>query len=406
LDFFHDLGLTILNRWRRADFDSRAFPDIAAQALVDRPPSAHVDPMEVVRWVHQAPALSPQRDLTAKFGQPPITVFGCEELYIDVLFWVDGTTSIHQHRFSGAFHVMQGESLESTFRFRPRRRYSERLMTGDLLLQGVELHRKGDVAPIVAGTEFVHSLFHLDRPSVSVVARTPGDDLSGPQYSYSRAGLAFDPFARSDVLERRVQTLDMLRRIDSPDFEALTRDSARAADAFLAFGLLTALMPRVEPHEKYVKLLRDVKPAHAELIDALVAHAEIERRERHIISRRQLAKEPEHRFFLALLLNLDDRASILDVVRRKFPGKDPAEAVVGWLADFEKLDAINAWVNDVASKKAAPILDVPMDEGARAAVRDLLGKAGDVRPATPLPERYGALAGSSLLRPLFVETTR
>jgi hypothetical protein len=403
LDFFRDLGLIILNRWRAADLDGRAFPDIAAQALVDRPPSAHVDPMDLVRWVHRAPALPTQRDLAAKFGQPPITVFACEDFFIDVLFWIDGTTSIHQHRFSGAFHVMQGESLESTFRFRPRKRYSERLMTGDLLLQGVELHRQGDVAPIVAGTEFVHSLFHLDRPSVSVVARTPGDDVAGPQYSYSRAGLAFDPFARSDVLERRVQTLDMLRRIDSPELEAMTRESARAADAFLAFGILTSLMPRIEPHERFVQLLHDVKPAHAELIDALIAHAEIERRQRHIISRRQLAKEAGHRFFLALLLNLDNRTSILEVVRHKFPGKDPVDAMVGWLADFEKLDAINAWVGDVSKSSVSPILDVPVDEAGRRVLRDLLAGHGGAHPVSSDEERLAALMRSSLLRPLFKE---
>src|SRR5580698_1434849 len=117
LDFFRDIGLTILDRWRRADFDARAFPDVASGALHDRPPSAHVDAMDVVRWVHDAPLLVPQTDIAATFGQPPVNVFHCERFYIQVLFWLDGTTAIHQHAFSGAFHVMQGSSLESTYSF-------------------------------------------------------------------------------------------------------------------------------------------------------------------------------------------------------------------------------------------------------------------------------------------------
>jgi hypothetical protein len=403
LDFFRDLGLTILDRWRQADFDARAFPDVATSALGDRPPSAHVDPMEVIRWVHEAPVLTPQVDVAARFGQPPITVFNCEGFHIDVLFWVDGTTAVHQHAFSGAFHVMQGSSLESTYAFVPGRRYSELLMTGDLSLRGVELRQKGDVAPIAAGTQFVHSLFHLDRPSVSVVVRTPLDRLAGPQYMYSRAGLAFDPFARSDALDRRLQTLDLLQKLDSPEFEGVATGSARRADAFLAFRLLDELSSRVEPHDRYVTLLRGVKPAHAELIDRLIAHAELQRRERHIVTRRKVAKQPEHRFFLALLMNLEDRASVFDMVRRVFPARPPVDAIVGWLAEFQRLDAINAWVTDVAKSAPAPILDVPMDEAGLGAVRDLLEGRGDAPAAPAIVERRAAVRSSSLLRPLFVQ---
>jgi hypothetical protein len=409
LDFFRDLGLTILDRWRRADFDARAFPDVASGALHDRPPSAHVDAMDVVRWVHDAPLLVPQTDIAATFGQPPVNVFHCERFYIQVLFWLDGTTAIHQHAFSGAFHVMQGSSLESTYTFAPRRRYSEFLMTGDLSLRGVELHEKGDVAPIEPGTRFVHSLFHLDRPSVSVVVRTPSDAVAGPQFSYSRAGFAFDPFARSDALERRLQTLDLLRKLDSEEFEPLATESARRSDAFLAFRLLSELALRVEPHDKYVALLRGVKPAHAELVDTLLAHAELQRRERHIVSRRQLTKQADHRFFLALLLNLEDRASVFDMIARARPADPPVDVIVRWLTELQKLDAVNAWVAEVAKNKPTPILDVPVDPPSLDAVRDLLEGRGDA-PATPeVMERRAAFRNSSLLRPLFVErstTTR
>ena len=117
MNTFRELGLGILDRWRRADFDRDAFPDIAATALAERPPSVDVSPADVVRWVHESPTLVPQADIDSKFGQPAITVFRCEAFYIDVLFWVDGTTAIHQHRFSGAFHVMRGSSLQSRYRF-------------------------------------------------------------------------------------------------------------------------------------------------------------------------------------------------------------------------------------------------------------------------------------------------
>jgi hypothetical protein len=398
VDFFRDLGLSIRETWGRSDLDVRAFPDIAAAALARRPPSAYADPMDVVRWVHGAPMIVDQADLSEKFGQPPITVFACQEFHIDVLFWVDGTTTIHQHAFSGAFHVMAGASLESTFEFEVGRRYNDHLLTGRLQSTGFRLRDAGDVAPIRPGSQFIHALFHLERPSVSVVVRTRRDPLAGPQYAYSRAGLAYDPFVRPELLERRLQTLKLLQDIDSPELASITLDSVRRADAFLAFGILDRMSSFMPSHERYVALVRSVAPAHAELVELLVEHAEERRREREVIARRQHTREKEHRFFLALLLNLHHREAILDIVRRALPNVTPVDAILGWLRDFARLDAINAFATETAGTKATPILDVPLDERSLGWMREVL--AGNERPHGH-DQRLHKLRESLLLRPLF-----
>src|ERR1019366_9823901 len=114
---------------------------------------------------------------------------------------------------------------------------------------------RGDVRPILPGSGLVHALFHLDRPSVSVVVRTPSDALAGPQYSYSRAGLAFDPFAKSDALTRKLETLDLLRTLARPEFETLARASLENADAFQAFRIATHIAKRLEPQGHPVAIL-------------------------------------------------------------------------------------------------------------------------------------------------------
>lgn len=414
MHFFQDLGLKILAHWQRANLDQSAFAEIASAALRERPPSAHVEPMDVVRWVHETPSLVPQADIESKFGQPAITVFRCEGFYIDVLFWVDGTTAIHQHRFSGAFHVLQGSSLQSTYRFAPTRRYSEQLLSGDLELLDVTVLAAGDVRPIVAGAELIHALFHLDRPSVSVVVRTPFDACAGPQYSYSRAGLAFDPFARSEALTRKLETLDLLRTLARPEFETFARTAVERADAFQAFRIITHLAKRFEPHERLLVLLDSLRSRHEDLIDRVMRHVEEERRNDHVVVRRRLAKQPEHRFFLALLLNLENRSRILQVVRRSYPDHDPVETVLRWLGELEKVDAMHAWVHQVSTAggatEAPRILDTVIDEFSLQVARHLLDGATD----TLVSERLGAthepgkvlskcaeLRGSLLFRPLF-----
>lgn len=419
MDFFRDLGHTILGKWRQFDFDGRAFPEIAAAALQERSPAANVTAMEVVRWVHETEALVPQAEIDSEFGQPPITVFSCERFYIDVLFWVDGSTAIHEHCFSGAFQVMDGRSIQSTYCFTPSRRYCDQLLSGKLELLAVELLRAGDVRPIRAGSGFVHALFHIDRPSVSVVVRTGIDAFTGPQYEYSRSGLAADPFARSESVARKIQTLDMLHEVDHPQFEPMAIAAVLRADSFVAFRILKHLMKRIS-HQKYLNFLESIRPSHAGLIDSLKSDAAEQTRVKHIALCLRRSKRPEHRFFLGLLLCVPDRSRLLDLVHQGFPDQQPIKTVVGWLADLARIDAIHLWMDDVSKVRseggeASRILDVALDEAALKIIEDMLGGVPDesvvqrfqvpsgtvhCRPSEVL-DRCGELRRSLLLRPLF-----
>jgi hypothetical protein len=420
VEFFHRLGLDILEAWRRADFDGRVFPDLAVHALRERPPSANVDSMDVVRWVHETPMLVEQANVDSNFGEPPITVFRCERFYIDVLFWVDGTTLIHEHAFSGAFHLMEGSSIQSTFRFLPTRRYCERLMLGVLELRDVELLSKGDARPIHPGEELIHSLFHLDRPSVSVVVRTSSEAFTRPQFDYSHAGIAADPFAKSESMVRKIQTLDLLHDLRHPEFERTARDAVLRADSFLAFNIIVHVMKRIGPVERCLAFLESVRPAHEALVDALKASLAQLRRIEHIASCRQRAKQADHRFFLALLMCVRDRPGILELVQRRYPNHPPVATIAQWLAEMSKIDAIDTWVATVASptvdgeaRRDEPILDVRLDEPTLEIVKHLLQGAPDevisarMRETSPplaaeeVSKRCAALRGSTLLGPLF-----
>src|SRR5206468_3671410 len=144
------------------------FPDIAAQALLESDLTGRVDSWEIIRWVHTTPDLPRQQDPKGKFGDPPITLFTGARFYIDVYYWLDGTTSIHQHSFSGAFQVLLGSSVHSHYRFKKDREINPYFLIGEVLLQDVSLLTKGKIREIRPGGHFIHSLFHLERPSVTI----------------------------------------------------------------------------------------------------------------------------------------------------------------------------------------------------------------------------------------------
>ncbi|MGI8469286.1 MAG: hypothetical protein ACR2N3_12620 [Pyrinomonadaceae bacterium] len=79
-----------------------------------------VSAWDAIAWTLGETNLPEQRDLAGRFDDPPITLYNSPRFHIDIYFWLDGTTSIHQHGFCGAFQVLLGSSLHSSYDFEPQ----------------------------------------------------------------------------------------------------------------------------------------------------------------------------------------------------------------------------------------------------------------------------------------------
>src|SRR2546426_3345089 len=170
---FNELGELVETNWRKRDYLEDEFPEIAAHALAEIDlAKAGVSPWEIIRWLHAEPQLTRQQDIEGSFGNPPITLYNGPRFYIDIYFWLDGTTDIHQHGFAGAFQVLTGSSLHSRYSFREEQAINEHFLLGQVSLRDVELLRAGDIRTIIPGKEHIHSLFHLDRPPCTITVRT------------------------------------------------------------------------------------------------------------------------------------------------------------------------------------------------------------------------------------------
>src|SRR5438876_10243677 len=118
---FENLGELVEQRWKDENFDNSKFAAIALAALEEMPPSEEVDYLQIVQRGMSADRLPPQ-DLKSDFGQPPLILYSGDLFYIEALFWLDGHTEIHQHGFSGAFHVLEGSSLHCHYEFAAKER--------------------------------------------------------------------------------------------------------------------------------------------------------------------------------------------------------------------------------------------------------------------------------------------
>jgi predicted metal-dependent enzyme (double-stranded beta helix superfamily) len=330
MDLFERMGRTLSQRWRAGHHARDAFPDLALQAIHEARAHEAITPTALLRWVFEQDTLPPQADLDARFGKPPITLFYDDLFSISALFWVDGSTTIHQHAFSGAFSVLEGSSVHARYDFEKHATVSEAVVRGTLTAGGVELLKKGDAHAIYAGPQFIHALFHLDRPSVSLVVRTHSDGYAGPQYSYSRSGLGVDGHFEPPTLTKQLQALTMMLKTGDAQTSAMVRAWMSRADAHTAFQVLSVIDGRAKL-DLFTEALAVLDKRDSSLASSIGDAILREREAREIVSLRSDIADPELRYFLALLLNVESRTRILQLVAARYCDGDVHERVDRWL---------------------------------------------------------------------------
>jgi len=354
MEDFQKLGALVESRWKAENYNELLFPKIAAQALAEYDLPARVDPWDIIRWVHTTPSLPEQRDVEGRFGNPPVTLFSGPRFHIDVYYWLDGTTSIHQHSFTGAFQVLLGSSIHSRYSFREDKIINEHFSVGQLALEDVQLLKLKDVRTILSGRNFIHSLFHLDRPSATITIRTEHTPSASLQYDYRKPHFALDPFFRNPVLIKKLQTIGLLLGMKHKDADAIISDLVCSSDFHTAYFVLAETFQQLKNNEmdtlfglslgkdRFKAILERCKSVHGEFTDLILPVLEEQERQMSIIQRRGTITSDAHRFFLALVLNVPSRQKILDLVKQRYPNQDPVETILDWVEELGRTKVLGS----------------------------------------------------------------
>jgi hypothetical protein len=328
--FFKDLGDAVLQQWKRDNFSLAKFPQIASAALEKNPPAKRVDLPALMRDFLLSEDHPFQTD--SPFGEPEIVVYNHPRFYIQLLFWLDGTTAIHQHAFSGAFHVMLGSSIHAHYEFEKARPITPYMSVGNVRMTNIEILETGRIVPIASGHQTIHSLFHLDSPSVTVVVRTQHDPGTGPQFNYLPPHMAIDPLHSDLLTMRRSQLLDVL--IEDPGYAQLVMEMLADLDFERGFYVLQHCMGHLQQLDEWDAAIKLFKKKHGPLAAGVAATLHEEVRRNVIKSLRGSITDPEHRFFLALLMNAPTRADLLSLVAQRFKKQPPTDIVLRWAGEL------------------------------------------------------------------------
>jgi len=347
--YFAKLGKLIYGRWQEENFSLTAFPSIATTALEEQSPSESVDLEELIREF----LLSDEQPYQSAsgFGQPELIVYDSPKFYIQLLFWLDGTTDIHQHEFSGAFHVMSGSSIHSEFTFEDAESITAHFRIGTLKLLKAELLESGSTVPIVSGRTGMHSLFHLETPSLTVVVRTHSDPGTGPQFTYLPPHIAVDPVQSDTLTNRRKQLLDVLERTGDAEYPQLVAEMIGRLDFERGFFILQNCITHLRNLGVWEEIWEIFAQKHGHLATPVVPILEEIIRRDGIAAMRGSIEDVEQRFFLALLLNLERRSDLLEMVKRKIAG-DPLEAILRWSEELIQVSESGVWILDACFPEA------------------------------------------------------
>ncbi len=345
---FQKLGAEIERIWLNANYNEDVLPQIAEKALKEADLPGKISAWEIIEWTLRQTQLPDQRDVHGNFGDPPITLYNSPRFHIDVYFWLDGTTSLHQHAFCGAFQVLHGSSIHSHYEFETLESINIFTEIGKIKLKSVDLLEIGDVKQIKAGRQYIHGLFHLEQPSATIVVRTHKSPLFMPQHTYYKPHLAVSPFFEDATTIKKLQSLSALFRTNHPQAEDLTNKLLETADFHTTFLILSAIKNSLKQNKldemfnpdaaqnRFESFLETAKRRHGKRAEIFAEVFQYMERIREIVKRRSYITEPEHRFFLALLMNVEGRKQIFSLVKERFPDSEPLDKVLNWILDLSQ----------------------------------------------------------------------
>jgi ribosomal protein L16 Arg81 hydroxylase len=402
--YFEELGSRVQDLWLAKHFDERAFPEVAMKALEEMPPRERTNHVDIARHGLLATAIPRQHDLEATFGEPPLTLFHGQDFHVEALFWIDGLVSIHQHSFSGAFHVLEGSSIHCEYTFAQRERINARMLLGDVTLKGAELLKAGDSRPIPGGRQFAHATYHMDRPTVTIVVRTVSEPENRPQYTYRRPCLALAPQEMQARTMRRLQLLRMLHRANQAEHDDLSCHLITQSDILTTFLVLEQYFQIIQDDGRRERVVAAARLKHGRIVDEVVLPVLAEDDRIRLVRTR--VTSPEHSFLRSLLLNVPDRPSILKIVRERHPARDAVEVLLeligGFLVDETTGKSRNgAGLDDVSRRMVRGLLEGRRIEETLADFREVYGSDQVVRHEAAIREFVAALRRSKLLAPLF-----
>ena len=118
--------------------------------------------------------------MQSRFGDLSYVVFRNTRFYIESWSGTAGTTSIHDHAFSGAFGLVCGDSICVTYDFGRPGAHQLRFKIGELAVRECRAPEAERRSGRSWRRPALHSVYHIANPTVTLVVRDPCQSRGPP----------------------------------------------------------------------------------------------------------------------------------------------------------------------------------------------------------------------------------
>jgi hypothetical protein len=269
-----------------------------------------------------------------------------------------------------------------------------------------ELLTRGSVHQIRSGPQFVHALFHLDHPSVSVVVRNYHDEGAPTQLGYLPPGIGIEPLVEPR-LERALELYRMLVDIGRVrDAEQILGGIIKQPDLMAVYLAMATIGEGAEERAIGQRIRERARKLHGAVIDRLADAIDREEEARRVKALRSRVTAPDLRYFLALLLVVPTPAALRRLIAERTPGADFVTTVIGWLTVLAEQYAFDIRLDAVQLR----LVELMMRGQSLAAIKQTLvkeyGRARMLALTPNLRQRHQHVTSSAYLERLVAAARR
>jgi hypothetical protein len=180
------------------------------------------------------------------------------------------------------------------------------------------------------------------------------------------------------LTNRRKQLLDVLEKTDDPTYPTLVLKMVENLDFERGFFILQNGMGYLRTLGRWEEIRHAFGLKHGRLAEFVTPTLDEIIRRDTLAELRGSVTELEHRFFLALLLNVPRRDIILSLVAQRFPGA-PIDTIMRWAKELQGTSDATTWILDAEFPEHLFIPVQKQPEVFLSALRHIMedGKAAD-----------------------------
>lgn len=188
------------------------------------------------------------------FSDLHFQIFHNGRFLIEILNWHGSHVNVHDHDFSGVQFQLKGDSLNVVYDFQEKESAGA-LRFGNLNVRRAEIWHEGGRSIVRAGDVDPHAVFHLSRPTTSLLVRTAPTPRLGSQSNYFPT-LAAHYYVNNDIQRKKLTGLALLERESCTDFRHTLKKFMDSQSLSENFFMMLKLGPLLLS-EAYVDLIQE-----------------------------------------------------------------------------------------------------------------------------------------------------